>query len=58
MKTYENENGTVYWATKAWATRKANQLHAEGDPTFWVVGWKYEKGWFLEDLEQIEQIPV
>lgn len=51
MTTYMENGQTKYWATKAGATRKINTLETD---TFWVQAWEHGKGWYLEDLNQIE----
>ena len=54
MRTYEIKNETKYWATKASAERVAQKLFDEGDETLWVSAWESDKGWFLENLEELD----
>jgi len=51
--TYQIDGMTKYWQTKASADRIARQLFQAGDATFWASTCD-ENGWFLEDLESID----
>lgn len=57
MQTYKigqvAENGSVTFVTKYWMTRggaraKQVSLFAAEPEVFWLIGYEYDKGYFLE----------
>jgi hypothetical protein len=54
MKTLQVKGQTKYWTNKASADRARRTLAMNGFTTPWVVAWELDKGWFLENLDELE----